>query len=174
MHLDFLHPRRSPSPWGWFVLVAGLVVSGFILDWYFFQLQPQLQVAQAELSRSVRQFSPAGPTTARLTDKQLASDWKRAAKVAQELGAPWAAVFGILDGAAEQPIALLSVDISSVRREMVLSGESRNFASMLAYYGYLQKHKMLVGVDLQLHQVNRQDTEKPVRFRITAHWEGPV
>ena len=69
---------------------------------------------------------------------------------------------------------MIRVDIDSVRREMVLSGEARNYASMLAYYGYLQKHRMLVGVDLQLHQVNRQDNDKPVRFRITAHWEGSV
>ena len=174
MHLDFLHPRRSPSPWGWLMLVASILFCGFVLEWYLIQLQPELQRSESELNRAMRQVRPTEPTTARLSDKQLASDWKRAAKVAQELGAPWAPVFGILDGATEQPIALLSVDISSVRREMVLSGESRNFASMLAYYGYLQKHKMLVGVDLQLHQVNRQDTEKPVRFRITAHWEGPV
>jgi Tfp pilus assembly protein PilN len=174
MHLDFLHPRRAPSPWGWLVLVAGLLACGIFLDWYLFQVRPQLQLAEADLSRTMYQLGQSESGAVRLSDKQLESDWKRAAKVAQELGAPWVGVFRILDQAVDQPVALLSVDIDSVRREVVLTGEARNYHAMLAYYSYLQKQKTLAGVDLQLHQVNQQDGDRPVRFRITALWDGAV
>jgi Tfp pilus assembly protein PilN len=174
MHLDFLHPQRPSSAWGWLVLLAGLLACGAFLNWYLFQVQPQLQNAEADLDRARRQLNPAGLAVTRPTDKHLASDWKRAAKVAQELAAPWAGVFDILDSAVEQPIALLSLDIDSGRHEMVLTGEARNYAAMLDYYSYLQRQKRLGGVELQLHQVNRQDRDNPVRFRMTAHWEGSV
>ena len=34
-----------------------------------------------------------------------------------------------------------------------------------------QSQPMLTSVALQTHQMNRQDRDKPIRFRITAHWE---
>ncbi len=171
MHLDFLHSRRPASAFGWLVLVIGLLVLGALLNWRFMTLAPQLQSTQTEIVRMKRELLPTGPAAARLSDKQLASDWVRAAEVAQELGAPWERLFAVLEGAAEQPVTLLTLEIEGSRRDLVLTGEARNYAALLEYYRYLQQQPMLGSAALQTHQVNRQDRDKPVRFRITARWE---
>lgn len=171
MYLDFLHPHRRASLLGWLVLILGVLVCGVLLDWRFRTLEPNLQSAEAALNRAKRELAPTGPSALRLTDKQLASDWTRAAKVAQELSVPWPRLFAVLEGAAKQPVALLSLELDGARHDLVLTGEARNFAALLDYYRYLQQQSMLDKVALQTHQVNRQDSDKPVRFRITAQWE---
>lgn len=171
MHLDFVRPHRPASGWGWVLLVAGVLVCGAALQWRYMTMEPQLQAVQQQLQVLQREQT-GGPATARLSDKQLQADWARAAKVTQELAAPWPGLLALLEGAAEQPVALLSLELDGSRHDMVLTGEARNYAALLDYFRYLQQQKMLSGVALQTHQVNRQDRDKPMRFRISAHWEA--
>jgi Tfp pilus assembly protein PilN len=172
MHLDFLHPHRPAARSGWLLLCFGLLALGTALGWYFLSVAPRVAASEAELRRLQDAVAAKEPATIRLSDQQLAAEWTRAAKVARELAVPWAPLFAILEGAAGQPIALLSLDPDGNRRELVLTGEARNFAALLDYYRYLQQQSMLNSVALQTHQVSRQDRDKPVRFRITAHWES--
>jgi Tfp pilus assembly protein PilN len=172
MHLDFVHPRRPSSVWGWSLLLAGLLVCGALLWWRYSSIEEQIQLVQDQLQVVQRQQKiSAGPTTPRLTDKQLLADWKHAARVTQELSAPWQGLLAVLEGAAEQPVALLSLEFDGSRHDMVLTGEARNYSALLDYYRYLQQQKVLGSVALQTHQMNMQDKDKPMRFRISALWE---
>lgn len=157
---------------GWALLAMGLIGVGAVVAWRFLDLEPRLHAGEAELRQLQTTLAAREPAAIRLSDDQLAGEWSRAAKVAQELAAPWAPLFGVLEGAAGQPVALLSLEPDGARHELVLTGEARNFAALLDYYRYLQKQPMLNTVALKTHQVNRQDRDKPVRFRITAHWES--
>jgi Tfp pilus assembly protein PilN len=171
MHLDFLHPHRRPAIGGWLLLLLGLLALAGALGWRFLDLGPRLVSGEAELRRLQGAVAAGEPATVRLSDEQLAAEWARAAKVAKELAAPWAPLFALLEGATGQPVALLSLEPDGNRHELILTGEARNFAALLDYYRYLQQQPMLTTVALQTHQVSRQDRDKPVRFRITAHWE---
>ena len=51
-----------------------------------------------------------------------------------------------------------------------LTGEARDFDVLMNYFRHLQEQPVLTEVVLQTHQINRQDRDKPVRFRIAAHW----
>jgi Tfp pilus assembly protein PilN len=153
------------------MLLAGVMVCGGVLQWRYVTLEPQLQSVQQQL-QVLQRAQTTGPATARLTDKQLQADWSHAAKVTQDLAAPWPGLLGLLEGAAGQPVALLSLELDGSRHDMVLTGEARNYAALLDYFRYLQQQKMLGSVALQTHQVNRQDKDKPMRFRISARWEA--
>ncbi len=174
MHLDFLHRHRPVSTFAWLLLVIGLLACGAVLDWRFTTLESRLVSAEAALQRAKRELTPSVPAAAHLSDKQLSADWARAARIAQDLAEPWPGLFAGLEGAAEQPLALLSLELDGARRNLVLTGEARSYAALLDYFRYLQKQSMLGSVVLHTHQVNQQDRDKPVRFRITAHWEHAV
>jgi Tfp pilus assembly protein PilN len=171
MHLDFVHPRRPASWGGWVLLGFGVLLLGSSLAWQRLVLEPRLVAAEGEWRRLQAEFAAREPAGIRLNDEQLAAEWTRAARVAEELAAPWAPLLAMLESAADQPVALLSLEPDAARQELVLTGEARNFAALLDYYRYLQQQRTLSAVALQTHQVNRQDRDKPVRFRITARWE---
>ena len=171
MYLDFIQPRRRSSLVGWLLLLLGLAALGAVLAWQFLDLQPKLASEEAALRQVQSELTAREPVSVHISDDQLSVEWLRAAKVAQELVAPWAPLFAILEGASSQSIAVLSLELDGARRELILTGEARNYAALLDYYRYLQSQKMLTAVALQTHQVSRQDRDKPVRFRITAHWE---
>ena len=171
MHLDFLHRHRPPSAWAWLLLLVGLLACGTVLDWRFTTQASRLLSAEAALQRATRERTPTTPAALPLSDKQLSADWARAAKIAQELAAPWPELFEILEEAADQPLAILSLELDGARRDLVLSGEARNYAALLDYVRYLQSQSRLGAVDLHTHQINQLDRDKPVRFRITARWE---
>ena len=174
MHLDFLRQHRPPSAWAWLLLLAGLLACGTVLDWRFTTLESRRISAEAALQRAQRELTPSAPAALALSDKQMSADWARAAKTAQELAAPWPELFEILEGAADQPLALLSLELDGARRNLVLTGEARNYAALLDFLRYLQSQSLLGAVALHTHQTNQLDHDKPVRFRITARWEHAV
>lgn len=171
MHLDFLHPHRRDRSLGWGLLAVGLAALAAVLVWRYSVVEPQRQQGEAQLRQLQARLTELEPQAVHLSDQQLAADWATAVKVNHELSAPWEGLFGVLEGAAQQPIALLSLEPDSARRELVLGGEARNYEALMEYYRYLQRQPLLTRVSLQTHQVSRQDRDKPIRFRISAHWE---
>jgi Tfp pilus assembly protein PilN len=171
MHLDFLHPRRRVSGLGWLLLVLGLSALAALLSWYVLELEPRVRAGEAELRGLQNAWTARQPVTQTLSDEQLVTDWAQAASVAQQLATPWPGLFAEIEGAGGDDVALLSLEPDGVRHELVLNGEARNYEALLDYYRYLQQQPMLKTVVLQTHQVNHQDRDQPIRFRITAHWE---
>jgi Tfp pilus assembly protein PilN len=171
MHLDFIQPRRPASPWGWVLLALGFLLCAALLQWRYATLEPQLQTARDQLRKLQSDHGAPLVAVVRLSDKQLKDDWIYASKVAQELSAPWSDLLTVFEGASNQPVALLSVELDGVRQDLLINAEARNYEAMLNYYRYLQQQALLTSVALQAHQVNQQDQDKPVRFRITAQWE---
>lgn len=171
MHLDFLHPHRRSAFWGWLLLALGLAALAVAAGWRFLELEPRVQAGEAQLLSLQQRFSAREPVAVLLSDTQLAADWTQADSVAQQLATPWSALFSLLEGGAGQHVALLSLESDGARRELLISGEARDYPALLDYFRYLQQQEVLSAVALQTHQVNRQDKDMPVRFRITAHWE---
>ncbi len=170
MHLDFLHPHRRASVWGWLLLGLSLLAVGLLVDWRWLELEPRLQAGDAELRRLQATLGARQGAAPRLSEEQVALQWTAAAKAAQDLATPWGPVFALLEDGADGDVALLSLEPDGARHELLLTGEARNYAALLDYFRYLQDQPLLSAVALQTHQVNRLDRDKPVRFRITAHW----
>ena len=166
--LDF---RRNERPHGWInvvLLIAGVAAAGYA-GWSAWQLSADGRALDAKLASLSKKPERKAPQRAGADAQQFERETRVLANVAVELNTPWNPLFRALEE-APQKIALLSIEPDAHKRELILTGEAKDFTEMLDYVRYLQGQTMLSGIALQTHQINQQDRDKPVRFRITAGW----
>lgn len=89
----------------------------------------------------------------------------------RELQITWDALFSALEKANHKDVTLLSLQPDSKKQQVILSGEAKDYPTILIYVDGLAKQPMLSNVYLQRHAVNEADKDKPVRFTILAHWQ---
>ena len=94
----------------------------------------------------------------------------KVAAVAAALNHPWDKLFSMLEAAPPGQVALLTLEPNAALHELVLTAEANNFNAMLDFYLLLGKQTDLSNLALHSHQINQQDNDKPIRFRITATW----
>lgn len=166
--LDF---RRNELPHGWInvaLLVAGIAAAG-LAGWSAWRISADGRALDARLASLSNKPDRKSTQRAGADAQQFDRESRVLANVAVELNTPWNPLFRALEE-APQKIALLSIEPDAHKRELILTGEAKDFKEMLDYVRYLQGQTMLSGISLQTHQINQQDRDKPVRFRITAVW----
>jgi Tfp pilus assembly protein PilN len=171
LHLDFVNPRRPATPAGWAVLVVGLLLLAAALFWHARLVEPGIAEAEQEVARLQKELTAREPVALNLSDAQLSAEWQKALAINQRLGAPWQKLLAMLESYVDEPVALLSIDPDLTKKDLLLTGEARNLEALLDYMRFLKRQSMLTDVTLQSHQVNKQDRDRPVRFRISATWE---
>ena len=166
IHLDFINTRRPAGTAGWLLLLIALVCTVALVarDQLYWQ---SLRAHDADKLRALESRQASLP---KLNETQLVAEWSRAMVIADELNLPWEKLFAMFEAEVGRPVAILSLDTDAGKRELALTGEARNFEAMLAYYRLLQQQEIFSGLALHTHQINRQDRENPIRFRITAKW----
>ncbi len=170
IHLDFIGTRRPAGMSGWLLLLAGLVAAVALITWDQVHLQPLNAAGEKKLRSLQAAIDMRHAAIPRMNDAQLLAEWTHAIAVADELNLPWEKLFSTLESEAARPVAILSLDPDAGKHELVLSGEAKNFEEMLAYYRMLQQQPIFSGLELHTHQINRQDRENPIRFRVTTKW----
>jgi Tfp pilus assembly protein PilN len=166
--LDF---RRNELPHGWInavLLIAGVAAAGYA-GWSAWQLSADGRTLDAKLANLSKKPGREAPLREGADAQRFERETRILANVALELNTPWNPLFRALEE-APQKVALLSIEPDAHKRELILTGEAKDFTEMLDYVRYLQGQTMLSGISLQTHQINQQDRDKPVRFRITAGW----
>jgi Tfp pilus assembly protein PilN len=171
LHLDFINPRRPATPASWAFLGVGMLLLAATLFWHARFVEPDIESAERELVRLNKELAARQPAALKVSDAQLAGEWQKALAINQRLGAPWQKLLAMLESYVDEPVALLSIDPDLTKKDLLLTGEARNLDALLDYMRFLKRQSMLTNVTLQSHQVNKQDNEKPVRFRISATWE---
>lgn len=169
-HLDFGLARRPAGPVAWLILLCGIASAAAVVARDRNYWQPRNEALESRLASLRKAADARREALPRMDDARLMAEWSRAMAVADELSLPWEALFTTFEAAADQPVAVLSLEPDAGKQELMLTCEARNTAAMLGYYRHLQEQKIFSGLELHTHQVNRQDQEKPIRFRITAHW----
>lgn len=173
MHLDFINPRRQSSRIGWYLLVVALAAAIATGYWQQTQVAQRIEAGRSDVQVLQAKLNARTVGTVQMSNKQLSTEWQHAVKVAQALTVPWDSLLAVLEEFSSVDVALLSIETGSVRQDVIVSGEARNYAALVDYYRVLQQQDILHSVVLQTHQVNRQDRDKPVRFRIAAKWGKP-
>ena len=171
IHLDFVNSRR-PSRWSdWSILLLGLASLVALVTWDQLYWQPLAAASETRLHTYQAAIAKRqGIAIPKIEDAQLIGEWSRAIRVANELNLPWDRLFTTFEAEANRPVAVLSLEPDAVKHECVITGEAKNFEEMLAYYRLLQQKEIFSDLALHTHQINRQDRENPIRFRITAKW----
>jgi len=169
--LDFAQAQAQSRAKGMVVVaVAALLLS--LALWQSDKAQERVSRLEAELN-SLGVKNDAGrirsaPVAA--TGVELEDRIRKANRVIRQLSTPWEDVFGGMESANGQHIALLSMESDPGNAEVRVAAEARNVPKMLEYLERLRQDGRLSPAILQSHQLMIEDPSRPVRFTFTASW----
>ena len=158
--LDFV--RRPGSPWpGRVLLVLAL---GFSVETAlsYKNLRDAVALDEAALGRTQPRAAPGRKVPA----EELAA----VRETVERLGMPWSRLFGALESAASDQVALLGIEPDPKAGTVLVSGEAGDFPAVLEYVAGLQRAKTLGRVHLVRHEVRQNERERPVAFTVSASW----
>ncbi len=161
------HNRRHVASLSVLALAAlAAIASG----WAYFQLHTEQERWQSDWRRlnglATEQRNIGTPEE----QERMKAELRFANQVIDRLDTPWDALFGAVEGAYSDQAILLSVEPDTERREVRLTAEAKDLASMLEYLKQVRQSPVLRDAHLSSHQINQQDALKPVRFTIEARW----
>lgn len=87
------------------------------------------------------------------------------------LGMPWNRLFGALESAATEDVALLGIEPDTKTGTVVISGESKDYLAALSYVLGLSRTEGLAGASLVRHEAKAGDKQGAVSFAVSANWK---
>ena len=156
--------RKRPSWPCWAVLLVGLGLAGDAA------LQRERLVEQVQelerprtLVRAAHQRNDALPPEAQ-------RELEGARRLLQELVLPWDTLFRSIEASADKDSGLLSIEPDADKRAVRITGEARDYRSVLDFVTRLSEKPGLEHVHLLNHQIREDVAEKPFVFTLTASW----
>jgi len=170
LNIDFAaRPRRSARSARALVALGSVALAAVALHgWDVASEQRALVDALAQARKKATPLAPAPRQV--LQEPRQAARERQLLEATRGLHTPWADLFGALEAAPAQAVALLSIEPSVANRSVRLSAEARDATAMLGYLAALQKDVRLAQVVLVSHQVQAQSPGTPVRFVIQGLW----
>ena len=157
LDIDFKRALQR-SPWAARVLM--LVAAAVALDAGLSYREARQVI---ELNREA--LAKAQPVSApRASKEEVAA----ARDTVERLATPWPGLFGALESAASDQVALLAVEPDPKAGKVLISGEGKDYLAALTYVLNLSHSEALSGVQLVRHEVKPED--KTVSFSVSATW----
>lgn len=151
-------------------LLAIALVGASYIGWRYWQLRHELDRWQSDWQRLTGMAAQVSKASTPEDRERLGAELRFANRIIDKLDTPWDALFGAVEGAYSDQAILLSVEPDTERREVRLSAEAKDMATMLAYLEQVRQSPVLRNAYLVSHQINLQDPQRPVRFVIEAAW----
>lgn len=162
IELDFIRGRTA-VPWAGRALLAVALAFAGDLAYSYVTLQNALASNRAQVARSGGRA--AQPATA-VSREEFAG----ARDTVQRLSMPWTRLFGALEHAASDRVALLAIEPDPKTGSVLISGDSRDYLAVLTYVASLSREPGLSRVQLVRHEVRANDPQQPVAFAVSAAW----
>jgi Tfp pilus assembly protein PilN len=120
----------------------------------------------------IRKTAKRGPAVQRpARDREATAQEIKTARLAlQRLSSRWSELFGALESARADGVALLAIEPDPGKNTVKLTAEARSAADMLDYVQRLQSAETLADVALTTHQTKQGDALKALRFVVVASW----
>jgi hypothetical protein len=83
---------------------------------------------------------------------------------------PWERLFGALESAASDQVALLGLEPDPKTGTVLISGESKDYLAALSYVLNLSQAEALERVQLVRHELKSNDPQGAVSFAVSAAW----
>lgn len=167
-NFSFIGPKRSASWAGWVALVIGAISLAFaVQSWSnardaFDKVETRLQARLAMVPEE------RTPTPVIVVTPEMETQAREEKIIRLAIDRDWEQLFGVLERAQNNDIALLTLQPDAKRGNVVLTGEARNMPALITYQRKL--NDSLRDVVLTTHEVQQQNPQQPVRFTISAHW----
>ncbi len=100
-------------------------------------------------------------------------DYDAGRQIMNRLATPWDAFFAGLESISNKNAAILSIAPDVQTGVLRISGEARDYASVLTLVAQLRITKPFSDVYLASHEIRRDDPQHPVAFVISMHWTKP-
>jgi hypothetical protein len=163
-------------------ILSRISISGFLillvsfwLGVFTWQTYQQQQVKLAEITTDLQKINQQAPKQEMIMPIAAAISSKQLTQLAEDfnvLATPWNELLDAIEQSDMPDIALLGLDPSVKKQQVILTGEAKNLAMILQYINKLAKQANLSQVYLQKHHVNETSNEKPVTFSIIAKWDN--
>jgi hypothetical protein len=162
LSIDFGPRRRSP-PWVARVLLvaATAIALDAGLTWHDSQ-----RIIEANRSALAAAQPALSAPRASKEDVEAARD------TVQRLAMPWDGLFGALESAATDQVALLAVEPDAKAGKVLISAEGKDYLAALTYVLNLSRSGALSGVQLVRHETRPEDPQRAVAFSVSAQWIG--
>ena len=166
LELDFCRSKATPR-WIAPALLALAVAFCGDVAFSFYKLTSEVKKQEAELARlEPRNYNRAARAAP-------AEEVAAARETMARLSTPWDKLFGALESAASDKIALLAIEPDPKAGSVTISGDSQDYLAALTYVLNLSRADALSHVQLSRHEVRQNDPQKPVAFSVTAGWGKP-
>jgi len=121
---------------------------------------------QARTSFAVNKVALSKTQKAVSNRKVTAEEVAAARETVQRLSTPWGNLFGALEAAASDQVALLAIEPDPKAGTVVISGDSKDYLAALTYVLNLSKVPALSRVELVRHEAKGN----AVQFAVSAAW----
>ena len=158
--VDFV--RRARSPWPGRLLAAAALAVSLEAALSYKDLRASVALNEARLAQAQPRRAPAG--------RPSAEEVAAVRETVERLGMPWERLFGALESAASDQVALLGVEPDPKAGTVVISGDSKDYLAVLSYVLTLSGAQALSHVQLVRHEVKANDPQAPVSFAVSAGW----
>lgn len=164
LQLDYLRPSNRARLARY---ALAIVAIAFVLDgtWYYTLLRRDLSAAEAGLRRS-----PAAYVRVSLNRAVPADEISAARETVGLLSTPWEDLFGALEAAQTDRVALLAIEPDAGQRTVTIKGEAKDYLAAVSYMASLAGQKGLRGVHLVQHEQQKGSAQRPLAFSIQAKW----
>lgn len=161
IQIDFCRTRRTPR-WAAPVLAAlAFALCGDVGVSFYKARTATLEKERALAALDPRSYRPARPVSA----EEVAA----AKDTLQRLSTPWDELFGALEAAATDEVALLSIEPDPKTGTVLISGDGKDYLAALSYVLNLGRSEALSKVHLARHET-RKDAGRVVGFSVSATW----
>lgn len=153
--------RGARSPWPGRVLLAVAVFVTADMGLSYRDVRASLDVNRTKIARAQPRAEPR-----RLAPEEVAA----VSETVNRLGMPWDKLFGALEDAASDQVALLGIEPDPRAGTVMISGDSKDYLAALTYVLNLSRAEALSRVQLVRHETKENDPHGPVRFTVSAAW----
>jgi hypothetical protein len=162
LEIDFV--RRTRTPWVARALLALALAMTADTALSFFHARASLARNQAQLARA----EPRGAAPRKLAPEELAA----VRATVERLATPWDRLFGALEAASNDQVALLGIEPDAKAGTVLITGDSKSYLAALSYVLNLSRVEGLSGVQLVRHEAKANDPRGAVSFAVSAAWNG--
>lgn len=156
LELDFA-ARRAASPWVGRVLLAAAIAFAVDVGLAYRGARDALAASKATLAK-------AQPRAA--SRKVSAEEIALARDTVARLSTPWERLFGALESAAGEQVALLAIEPDPQAGTVTILGDSKDYLAALTYVLNLSRAESLSRVQLLRHERKAN----AVAFAVSASW----
>lgn len=171
LELDF---RAAPAPSRWAGLLLLAVAVALSADVAIAYRSARDAVAEKEMRLSALEPRARDAVTTRISTAGAGAEEIAAARDAiQRLATPWDNLFGALEAANSEQVALLAIEPEAKSGSALISAESKDYLAALNYVLALQAAPTLKRVRLVKHELVGRGASGTVRFSVSVSWKEP-